>query len=85
VVVDDQLGPALEDVHEMNRAVGAVEDVVRQLHHREAPTGRGDVVELTSRGLLPLAELGERRLPGLLVDDGRNGAILDGVAVCGLW
>ena len=76
VVVDDQLGLAFEHVHEPNRAVGAVERVLGQLHHREATAGRGDGVELTSRGLLPYAQLGQGRLPGLLVDDRRDGGRL---------
>ena len=84
VVVDDQLGLAFEKVHEPNRAVGALEGVVGQLHHRKAPTCSCDGVELTSRGLLPYAERSGGGFPGMLVDDRRNGDRPAGVAVCGL-
>ena len=76
VVVDDQLALALEHVDEPNRAVGSVERVVGQLHHREASAGGGDGVELTSRGLLPDPQLSQCGFPGVLVDDRRNGGRL---------
>ena len=79
VVVDDQLVLAVEHVHEPNRAVGSLEGVVGQFHHREAPAGSGDGVELTSRGLLPCAQLGQGSFPGVLVDDRRHGDRLAGV------
>ena len=84
VVVDDQLGLAFEHVHEANRAVGALEGVVRQFHHREAPAGSCDGVELASRGLLPYAELGQGSFPRVLVDDRRNGDRLARVVGCGV-
>ena len=53
VVVDDELGLALEHVRQPNRAVGSVKGVVGQLHHRQAPASGGDGVQLPGRLLFP--------------------------------
>jgi len=62
----------------------ALKGVVGQLHHREASTGSGEGVELTSRCLLSRAQLSEGGLPGGLVDDRRDGNRLAAV-LCGRW
>ena len=73
VVVDDELTFALEHFHQPDRAMGSLERVVRQLHHRQAPAGRGDAVELASRHLLSGTQLGQRSFPAVLVHDRRGG------------
>ena len=73
VVIDDQLALVLEHVDEPNRAVGSVECVLGQFHHRETSAGRGDGVELTSCGLLPGAQLSQFGFPDVLIDDRRHG------------
>ena len=55
VVIDDQLAPALEEIHQPNRTVGSIERVLRQFHHRQISARGRDCVELTCCGLLPNA------------------------------
>ena len=84
VVVDDELILALEHVGQPYGSVGAIEDVVGQLHHRQAAASRCDRVELTSRSLLAHAEVGEGGFPCLLVDDRRDGSPLTRIVIFGL-
>ena len=69
VVVDDELGAPVEDVDQLERAVGADQRVVRQLDHRQSAALCSDGIEFTGCGLLPHSEIVERGLPGLPVDD----------------
>jgi hypothetical protein len=71
VVVDDELGAPVEDVDQSDGAVRTDQRVVRELDHRQSAALRRDGVELTGGGLLPRAQLIERGLPGLQVNDWR--------------
>ena len=70
MVVDDELGAAVEHVDQPDRAVRTDQRVVGELDHRQPAALRSDGVELTGGGLLPHSQVVERCLPGLLVDDG---------------
>ena len=70
MVVDDELGAPVEDVDQSDGAVRTDQRVVRELDHRQSAALCSDGVELTGGGLLPHAQIVERGLPGLPVDDG---------------
>lgn len=72
VVVGDELGAAVEEIDEAHGAVGSLQGVVGQLHHRQAPALRGDGVQLARRGLLTHPQRIELPAPGLCVDDRRH-------------
>ena len=69
MVVDDELGALVKDVEQSDGAVRTDQRVVRELDHRESPALCRDGIELTGGGLLPHAQIVERGLPGLPVDD----------------
>lgn len=73
VVVDDELGPAVEHIDQVDRPFGADQGVVGQFNHRQTAPLRGDPIQLARGSLLAFAQLVKRGAPGLVINDWRQG------------